>query len=139
MKFKPVLKNHHDLKKNGYKVVRKLHKLEKKKNVRSSGKMDGICFYVLSCRHLAELIEVEYADHTFAAKFTHKCDSFIKYLEKHQDERIDKSRLAAFLHEYTKFFNRVVEERIPFIFDSQMTELWNNKCLMAYISAWGGP
>lgn len=69
MKFKPVLK-HHDLKKNGYKVVRKLHKLENKKNVRSSGKMDGICFYVLSCRHLAELIEVEYADHTFAAKFT---------------------------------------------------------------------
>ncbi|MBR1432258.1 MAG: hypothetical protein IJ784_01445 [Ruminiclostridium sp.] len=138
MKLKSILRSSHDLKKNGYKIIRKLHKLEHHKgaNQAYSSVYEDSYFFILSVRALADIIKLEYP---FASSFSKKCDSFITYLECVSTSRglINKSVLASFLKAYTHFFNCIIELKIDFTFNEKIVGLWNNKCLMAYIATWG--
>ena len=138
MKFDSTLRSNHTLKKNGYQILRKLHKLESRKGTKRA--YAAICkdtyFFVLSCRALVDIIVIEYPEEQ---SFQHKCDSFLDYLESIASKRgrIDKSRLASFLRGYTNFFNRIIVEKHKFICDDNIVNLWSSKCLMAYIASWG--
>lgn len=138
MKFDSILRSNHTLKKNGYRILRKLHKLESRNGAKRA--YAAICrdtyFFVLSCRALVDIIEIEYPEEQF---FRQKCESFLDYLESIASirGRIDKSRLASFLRCYTDFFNRIIAEKHKFICDDNIVNLWNSKCLMAYIASWG--
>lgn len=134
MRFKPILKSHHDLKKNGYKILRKLHKLQKRKNVTRTIKCDDTYYYVLSCKHLFEILNEEYGIN--ANSFLSKCDHFLEYLECNRGNRIDPTVLSSFLKAYTKFFNGIIGKGIPFSFNRNLVDIWNTKCLMAYNVAW---
>ena len=138
MKFDSVLKSNHDLKKNGYRLLRKLHKMETIKGAKRAyaAVFADTYYFVLGCRSLAEIIKSEYPK---AIYFGQKCDSFLVYLEKRAEtqSKIEKQVLAAFLRSYTRFFNQVIEEKHEFRFDSKLIELWNVRCLMAYIATWG--
>lgn len=138
MKFDSVLKSNHDLKKNGYRFLRKLHKLEKHKGADRAyaAAIDDTYFFIIGCRALADIIKAEYPD---AHVFAEKCDAFLIYLEAkaRSKSRIDKGILSGFLRAYTRFFNRVIDQRKTFSFDQRMIELWNIKCLMAYVATWG--
>lgn len=138
MKFDSILRSNHDLKKNGYKIIRKLHKMENMKgaNLAYSSSYADTYFFVLSCRTLASIIEQEYPE---AQTFCNRCDSFVKYLDKRATlkGRLEKPVLAGFLHAYTVFFNRIIREKHKFVFDQAIRDMWNLKCLMAYIAAWG--
>lgn len=141
MKFESVLKSNHDLKKNGYKVLRKLHKLEKKNGTeRAYATILGDSYgFVLSCKALVDILKEEYGNSDELSKFLCRCDSFISYLESISTEKskIDKTILASFLRSYTRFFNRIIKEKYPFVYNQKIIELWNMKCLMAYIATWG--
>lgn len=139
MRLRSVLKSNHDLKKNGYQILRKLHKMEKRNGAeRAYAKAyDNTFFFVLYVQSLVEIIKREYPE---AAVFSQRCEGFLRYLDEISKEkcRIDKSVLASFLHAYTSFFNRIIEEKHKFYFTQDIVELWNVKCLMAYIAVWGG-
>lgn len=138
MKLNNILRSNHDLKKNGYRIIRKLRKMEKRKGAdKAYGVVlgDSFCF-VLYIKTLIEIIKAEYSE---AELFIRRCERFLTYLEKIADNRqtINCSVLASFLHSYTVFFNQVIKDRRVFKFDRGMIELWNTKCLMAYIATWG--
>ena len=138
MKLKSILRSNHDLKKNGYKIIRKLHKLEKKdgSNRAYSSAFEDTYFFVLTCRELVEIIRKEYPD---AEYFIVRCNTFLSYLDSiaAKKAKIEKSVLASFLRAYTRFFNNIIEEKHRFDFGTEILEKWNSKCLMAYIAAWG--
>ncbi len=54
MKFDSILKSNHDLKKNGYKILRKLHKLEKKSGADRAYAiaLEDSFFWVCHVKHL---------------------------------------------------------------------------------------
>lgn len=143
MKFDSIITSNHALKKNGYKMLRKLHKLEDKKGAREAYKAayENTYFFVLACQDLARIIELEYGndDIKWIRNFKMKSDSFIAYLNAAASvqKKIDKGILAGYLRAYTKFFNRVIEEHIVFHMTPEILALWNEKCLMAYIATWG--
>jgi hypothetical protein len=144
MKFNSIIKGNHCLKKNGYKIIKKLHKLERKKGAKRAymAVVDDTYFFVLACRNLIELIEMEYKnyeDDKLIEEFKNKSDSFIKYLDYMAENRklINKHVLASYLKAYTKFFNKIIKENYKFNFNQEMVEIWNQKCLMAYIATWG--
>lgn len=138
MKLSSILKSNHDLKKNGYKILRKLHKMETRKGSEKAyaTAFNDTYFFVLSARALVDVIRREYPE---AEAFLIRCDRFLSYIDSMAEKRsrLNSSVLASFLHAYTVFFNRVIEERHPFVFNQDMIELWNTKCLMAYVATWG--
>lgn len=142
MKFRQVLRNSKDLKKNGYKMLRKLHKMEKRKGAE---KVYAVYFentygFVLYCRALVDIINMEYKEtDEFVLNFEKKCNKFLDYLDAIADRKskMKKSKLSGFLKAYTKFFNKVVNMDYDFSFDPMIREQWNIKCLMAYIATWG--
>lgn len=142
MKLKSILNSSKDLKKNGYRMLRKLHKMEKKKG---AYRAYSVCFedvygFVLYCRILIDIIKIEY-DETdeYISKFEKRCNNFLEYLDSiaQTQSKIEKSRLASFLKSYTKFFNKMMNKKYKFIFDKSVREKWNTECLMAYIATWG--
>lgn len=138
MKLKSVLRSNHDLKKNGYQILRKLHKMETKKGANKAylATIDDAFFFVLSVRALVDIVCKEYPEEV---AFLDRCDRFLSYLndvaEKRQ--RINSTTLASFLHSYTVFFNSIISSHHIFSFNDDIIELWNTKCLMAYIATWG--
>lgn len=142
MKIKSVVKTNKDLKKNGYKMIRKLHKMEKKKGAE---KAYGVSFentymFVLYCKGLTELIEMEYGEtDEFVFLFKKKCIKFMEYLTfiSASKSKINKSYLASFLKSYTKFFNKIIAKKYPLHVNQKALEKWNISCVMAYIAAWG--
>lgn len=142
MKLKSILRNNKDLKKNGYKMLRKLRKMEKRKG---ADKAYSVSFgdtygFVLYCQALVEIIKKEYHEtDLYIVKFEKKCSRFLEYLNSKAktQSKIKKSYLASFLKSYTKFFNKVIDKKYKFSFDQIIREIWNNKCLMAYIATWG--
>lgn len=142
MKFKSIINTNKDLKKNGYKMIRKLHKMEKKKGMEKAYKVsfENTYMFVLYCKGLMELIEMEYGEtDEFVSLFSKKCKNFMKYLESISvsKNKISKTYLTSFLKSYTKFFNKIVDKKYPFIFNQEVREKWDIDCLMAYIATWG--
>ncbi len=138
MKFKSILRSNHDLKKNGYRILRKLHKMESCKGADKAyaSAFDDTYFFVLSVRALVEIISIEYPEEK---TFLDCCNRFLSYLDDtaKRKQRINCSVLASFLHTYTVLFNRVIASRHSFTFSEEIRELWNTKCLMAFIATWG--
>ncbi len=138
MKLKSVLRSNHNLKKNGYIILRKLHKMETLKgaNKAYSIQFDDTFFFVLSVRALVDVIAKEYPQEV---AFLERCDRFLSYLNEvaANRQKINGTILASFLHAYTNFFNYIVSTRHPFCFSDEIVELWNTKCLMAYVATWG--
>lgn len=145
MKFRPVLNDNRAVKKNGYAIVRKLHKLEKKKSFSNVylKRCDNNAFVVLSCKHLAEFIRNIYLYNgkriRYIENFMERTEKFITHLISIAEKRIsiNKHLLASYLKAYTRFFNRVIKERVRFEMTPQNIDIWNLKCLMAYTAAWG--
>lgn len=144
MKFKSIIKSNHALKKNGYKILRKLHKLEKKKNldyIYSATCKEGY-FFILACKNLIKLITNQYNGIICSSnleKFSQQSDLFLKHLENaaRNRKRINKHLLSSYLKTFTIFFNIIIENKTEFRIRKELLEEWNQKCIMAYISAWG--
>lgn len=138
MKLKSVLRSNHDLKKNGYRILWKLHKMEtcKGANKAYASAFDDTFFFVLSVRALVEIISKEYPEELV---FLERCNRFLSYLDQIAVKRkkINDTVLASFLHTYTGFFNHITSTHHIFKFNGDIIDLWNTKCLMAYIATWG--
>ena len=144
MKFDSLLKSNHDLKKNGYKILRKLHKLEKRSNLSKaySAYCSEGCFVVLSCRNLSEILYDLYGnrEEQYINLFLQRTAEFVKYLEFIADSRsvINPKMLVSYLTSYTTFFNRIIEEHyVKFSPNKDLYTKWNVGCLMAYVAVWG--
>lgn len=138
MKMRSILKSNQDLKKNGYTILRKLHKIETREGADHAYEVaiNNSYFFVLSCRNLVDIIRIEYP---FANSFVHSCESFLEYLTdiSAKKNRINRRKLSRFLHSYTLFFNKIIAEKHAFIYNQTIIDVWNTGCLMAYIAAWG--
>lgn len=89
--------------------------------------------------HLVEIIKYEYPNSDpIISSFSGKCDAFLQYLDEtaKRQGRINKSILGGFLRAYTRFFNFICDNKYPFVFDQFVTDTWNQKCIMAFISTW---
>ena len=142
MKFKSVVKTNKDLKKNGYKMIRKLHKMEKKKGAEKAygASFENTYMFVLYCKGLTELIELEYGEtDEFVFSFKKKCIKFMEHLTfiSASKTKINKSYLSSLLKSYTKFFNKIIDKKYPFLVNQKVLEKWNIGCVMAYIATWG--
>lgn len=142
MKMKSVIKTNKDLKKNGYRIIRKLHKMEKTKGAKKAYKVvfEDTYMFILYCKGLTDIIELEFGEtDEFVSSFNRKCEKFVKYLEQISvsKNKINKTYLAGFLKSYTKFFNKIIKKGYPFFINQEILEKWNINCLMAYIATWG--
>lgn len=144
MNFKSILRCNHDLKKNGYKIIRKLHKLEMKKNTESAylKKCKEGYFFVLSYKNLFSIIKNQYGNDEKISRefnaFEKKSNLFLSHLESisRNKAQINKRILASYLTAYTNFFNLIICYKVPFFVTQEMLIEWNQKCLMAYYAAW---
>ncbi|MEL7654290.1 MAG: hypothetical protein AAGU75_00090 [Bacillota bacterium] len=143
MKIRSVLKSTHDLKKNGYIIFRKLHKLENRdtfQKVYSRLCPEGI-FVVLSVKHLCEIYADVFQgkDGVFVDRFLRRSVQLASHLEDiaTSKRRINNGLLSSYLVAYTKFFNLLLEKKISLRFNDELLERWYKKCLMAYVAAWG--
>ena len=144
MKFDSLLKSNHDLKKNGYKILRKLHKLENRANLSKAygASCSKGCFVVLSCKELADIISDMYGsyDEQYIKSFLHHTAWFVNYLESVARiySTLKSSILATYLTAYTKFFNQIIEgQRVKFSPNRVLYTKWNAGCIMAYTAVWG--
>ena len=101
-----------------------------------STQFDDTFFFVLSVRALVDIIVKEYPEELF---FFERCKRFLSYIDEvaAKRQRINGTILASFLHAYTNFFNNIISTRHTFVFNDEIVELWNTKCLMAYVATWG--
>ena len=100
MKIKSVVKTNKDLKKNGYKMIRKLHKMEKKKGAEKAygASFENTYMFVLYCKGLTELIEMEYGEtDEFVFSFKKKC---IKFNQKAVSSIIKRKYVRYFIAEF---------------------------------------
>ena len=138
MKINSILKSNHDLKKNGYKIIWKLHKMEKRHGAMQAyeAALEDTYFFIAGCRALIDIINIEYGE---ISDFLDKSESFLAYLNKIalKKQKIDKRKLSSYLKTYTNFFNTLIDQKVKFEFTPKIAELWNQKCLMAYIATWG--
>jgi len=143
--IKPFLKSTHDLKKNGYKVLRRLHRIENADAARSiyqkSCKQGAFVF--LSVFHLANVVRdsmqlenKEYAEHK---KFAVRTQKLVDILLKASTEgcAISRQVVVSYLKAYTKFFNFVKENRQKIMYNQAIHDEWSNKVVLAYIATWG--
>ena len=144
MKFDVVIENSHMLKKNGYKILKKMHKIEKKKGAQRAynASFEDTYFFVLMCYNLVKLIEREYEDiknESFVIEFKIKSNNFLLYLMSiSKDKRcINKKKLSHYLKAYTKFFKKILSSKCKFVINEDTISLWNEKVLMSYIATWG--
>lgn len=144
MKFDSIIKSNHEMKKNGYKILRKLHKLEKRANLQKA--YTATCkegyFVVLSCKNLAEILFDLYGNRKeqYIQSFLEKTNSFIEYFDSvaASQVRINSKILARYLTNYTQFFNRIIDEGcVKFSPNSSFLSKWNVGCIMAYTAVWG--
>lgn len=141
MKLDSIIHSNNALKKNGYQIVRKLHKLERKKNLDCVYELtyEGIPFWFLSFKNLVDIIKTMYgaSKEEYISIFIKKSESFQSYLEKVAVRRgkINGSRLSSYLKAYTQFFNRAKQTE-KFDKSLKVLEEWNLKCVMAYYAAW---
>lgn len=144
MKFDSIIKSNHEMKKNGYKILRKLHKLEKRINLQKA--YAATCaegyFVVLSCKNLAEILFDLYGSYEeqYIQRFLEKTNCFIKYLDSMAESqtKINSKVLVGFLTNYTQFFNRIIDEGcVKFSPNSNFLTKWNVGCIMAYTAVWG--
>ena len=137
MKFDSELKSHHDLQKNGYKVIRQLHKMECRDgaNRAYSTRLGNTYYFIVGCEAFVDIIKNEYPDDT---AFGAKCSSFLSYLNSAAKNKstLSRSIIASFLKAYTSFFNKILVEKRPFVFNQNLRDIWNRNCLMAYIATW---
>lgn len=141
MKFDSVLKSNHDLKKNGYKMIKKLHSLELRKGADKAyrAQLGQTYMFVQMCVHLVDIINREYPQsNPIVSSFSNKCSAFLKHLDdiSSHNRKINKSILSGFLRSYTRFFNYICANKFKFTFDQAIVDTWNQKCIMAYISTW---
>lgn len=120
MKMKSVIKTNKDLKKNGYRIIRKLHKMEKTKGAKKAYKVvfEDTYMFILYCKGLTDIIELEYGEtDEFVSSFNRKCEKFVKYLEQISvsKNKINKTYLAGFLKSYTKFLIKLSKKDIHFL------------------------
>lgn len=139
MKMKSVIKTNKDLKKNGYRIIRKLQRKQKERK-RHTRLYLKIYMFILYCKGLTDIIELKYkGTDEFVSSFN-RCEKFVKYLEQISvsKNKINKTYLAGFLKSYTKFFNgKFIKKGYPFFINQEILEKWNINCLMAYIATWG--
>lgn len=144
MKFDSIINSNHDLKKNGYKILRKLHKLEKRSNLPKA--YGPTCpkgyFIVLSCKDLADILSDLYGNYEdqFVQRFLKKTNSFIDYLDTiaAAQVKIDSKILSCYLTSYTQFFNYIIDKRhLRFLPNDSFLTKWNAGCIMAYTAVWG--
>lgn len=143
VKFRSILSCHHDLKKNGYKILKKLHKLELRANLDkaySKSCPDGY-FVVLACKNLAELLTIQYGsyNHGYIRAFLKRTEQFVSYLDSiaKKHARINTTYLSSYLSAYTEFFNRITNDKIAFTVNNSILTKWNIGCVMAYTAVWG--
>ena len=123
-------------------MIKKLHKMEKIKGTEKAYRAiyDDTYMFILYCKGLVEMIELEYGEKDeYILSFKKKCEKFMNYLLcfSKSKSKIDKNYLASFLKSYTKFFNKIIEKNYPFLVNQELVEKWNMDCLMAYIATWG--
>ncbi len=138
MRLKSVLKSNRDLRKNGYIIIDKLHKMEKRKGALKAYKSEaeGTYFFIICIRALIDIIQIEYPEeHEFHAK----SKSFLSYLEyvAKSKGRINRKRVGSFLKTYTTFFKYIERKKPEFFFSNEVLRKWNIECIMAYIATWG--
>jgi len=127
------------MKKNGYKILRKLHKLESRHNLLKYRPKIRFAYY--SCKELIDLLYSVYGIHNdqyiqdFFKKSYHFC-RYVKYICD-TNSRINKSILSDYLTTYTKFFIYIKQSHIKFTVNHNFIESWHTKCLMSYIAIWG--
>ena len=144
MKLKSIIRSNHDLKKNGYQILAKLHKLELKKNLDKaySRECSEGYYFVLACNNLAYLISTQYGEEICGAaitKFNNRSQEFIAHLEEISERKccINRRILSSYLRAYTLFFNSIIEKHVPFSLSQEILIQWNVRCVMAYVTAWG--
>ncbi len=144
MNLKSILRCNHDLKKNGYKIIRKLHKLESRKNLDKVyiRKCREGYFAVLSFVNLISLIQKQYSDNKDISfvfnEFMRKSNIFLHHLEYVSENRIrvNRHKLSSYLSSYTDFFNTIIQLKVPFNITQEVLIDWNRKCVMAYYAVW---
>ena len=144
MKFDSLINSHHDLKKNGYKILRKLHILEKRSNLSKvyAARCANGYFVVLSCKNLADILLDLYGhcEDVFIKRFLKKTNAFTNYLDTiaMKQTKIDANILSSYLTSYTHFFNYIINDcSLKFIPDKSFLSKWNMGCIMAYTAVWG--
>lgn len=144
MKFDSLIKNNHDLKKNGYKIFRKLHKLEKRANLPKAygAKCQNGYYVVLSCKGFYDVLYDLYGNYEdeYIKCFLEKTSHFIDYLDAIAvaSVTVDSKILSNYLTSFTQFFNRITEDQhIKFSPSKNFFVKWNAGCVMAYTAVWG--
>lgn len=144
MKLNSIISSNHSLKKNGYKLLCKLHKMEKKKGAQKaySAALEDTYFFILYIESLMEIIDIEYDNpekEKCIKKFKEKNKEFLNYIcsISQKEQKINKRVLANYLKAYTRFFNKMIKTRYTYKLTDEILIIWNEKCLMAYIATWG--
>lgn len=144
MKFDVIITNNHQLKKNGYKVIRKLRDVNRpgKFTKAASASCNEGSYYYLACKALVELMKEVYlpSENPTVNRFFQDADSFLNYLNQASamKEKLNTSRIAAFERDYTTFFHYLSKENIEYSDSPKARSLWGEKCLMAHLAVWSG-
>lgn len=141
MNFKSTITNMHDFKKNGYKIIKKLHKLEKRKNLKTaySSTNGSTYFWVISVEGLINLLKSQYGTYNnqFVTEFLKCSNDFVTYINNvaKRKGKISKKRVASYLHSYTKFYNKA-KGTINLRSSINLLSTWYINCVMPYYSVW---
>lgn len=133
------LKSTHDLKKCSYRMLRKMHSLEARGSLRECPKLNNEYYVVLCLQHMADIMGKSYTYNANAKDFALGLEELIKVLQMRTQNglRVNRSILVACLKTHTRVFNWLEDNKIRIKADDALSELWNMKCVVAYVCQFG--
>lgn len=126
-------------KKASYKILKKLHKLEKKKYFKRVHKIGNNIAIILSLQALIKILKLFCSNkHYSKNKMLKLINSLSKLCVMSQKNGyMDRKLLVSCLKQHTNIFNDLIINKIEFSISQEIFFLWNIKCLPLYINQFG--
>jgi len=148
MKTKSTLSSMRELKKISYRILRKMHDLERKKKretILSHKTSSNEIYLLLALEHLCDLliglltqIDVDRYVDSSIQQYVKRLERFRVEVERNVKGRksLKKGLTSKLLQSHTKVFNRLLEDRVLLDLNERYVYLWA-KAIQAAVAVWG--
>lgn len=138
-KMNDALQSTRKLRKISYRMLRKLHKLEKRRSLSCAKKLGEEWAPLLFVQHLSEIIDLCYMQDAINIPSVLSLKESLVGLTVFHKKRasIDRAVLVSCLKQHTAAFNDLFEQKIQVSISQVSLNLWRTRCLMAYVCQFG--
>lgn len=139
MNLNKALVSTHSLKKSSYRMLKKMHSLERRGVLRTCSQLGGEYYIILCLQHMSDVIKQSYSNNAVIPEIVLDIGDLILVLKESFKSRmrVDRALLTSCLKKHTKVFNCLEKNGIKINKNDVLSETWNMKCIVSYVCQFG--